>query len=219
MRLLFLTVFLGFLLFLNVEAQSTNPYTTLKDYEIELIRDSRMPVEKLEQITGAGISVEEYFQYPWLKLNISEREWINQRKAGILKGEDYPTQQLRSSQWAVIQNFFIPGLHQFKRKQIIKGILMSTIALGSLSLFSLHRAPGEKGPLAFDYPAYLALLGADLLWSSIDLGVQVNREFDNGAKRFSLPDNNTNELIVFRSLYKQPDSFNDLNQLSPKLKD
>lgn len=219
MRLLFHTISLGFLFFLNVEAQSTNPYVKLKNYEIELIRDSRMPAEKLEQITGAGISVEEYFQYPWLKLNISEREWINQRKAGILKGEDYPTQQLRNNQWAVIQNFFVPGLHQFKRKQIFKGLLMSAIALGSLSLFSLHRAPGEEGPLAFDYPAYLALLGADLLWSSIDLGVQVNREFDNGANRFSLPENYLNELTVFSSIYKQPDSFTDFNLLPPNLKD
>lgn len=185
----FRAVILGIFAFFNIYGDTADPLARLKPYEIELIRDSRMPIEKLQQISEAGISIEEYFQYPWLQSDISEKEWINQRKAGILRGEDYSTQQLKHSQWAVIQNFFIPGLHQFKRKQILKGFLMSTIAVGTLTLFALHRAPNNKGPLAFDYPVYLVLLGADLLWSSIDIGVQVNREFDNGAKRFSIPEN------------------------------
>ncbi len=188
---------LVFLILFSAHAKDSDPLSGLKDYELELLRDSRMPVGKLQQIKDAGITLDEYFQYPWIKLNLSEKEWLAQRKAGILKSEDYSTQQLKNNQWAVIQNFFVPGLHQFKRKQYFRGILMSGIAVSSLALFALHRKPGNNGPAGFDYPAYLAVLGVDLLWSSIDLGVQVNRQFDNGAKRFSYDSNINNTALTF----------------------
>lgn len=199
MKVFLCTGLLLFTCIVTPYAQTSSPQVQLNEYEIELLRDSRMSQDKLNQIYSAGVTLEEYFQYPWINLNLSEKEWLSQRSAGIIKGEDYQIQQLKKNQWAVIQNFFIPGLHQFKRKQTLKGFLMAGIAAGSISLYALHKASGKTGIVGFDYPAYLALLGADLLWSSIDLGVQVNREFDNGARRFSMyPMNEVPVTAIFQ---------------------
>lgn len=210
MQVQFYSCLLIFFILLNVHGKNTDPFANLKDYEVELIRDSRMPVEKYQQIVAAGVTLEEYFQYPWIKLNLSEKDWLDQRKAGILKSEDYSTQQLKINQWAVVQNFFIPGLHQFKRKQTFKGLLMSGIAVGSLTLFALHRKPGNNGILSFDYPAYLAVLGADLLWSSIDLQIQVSRQFDNGAKRFSFNSKHKNPALAIYETGEKNNTIADL---------
>jgi hypothetical protein len=158
----------------------------LDPIEKALIDDSQMPIEKLHLLMDSAVSLQDYFHYPWLTLGISEKEWIHQQQAGILGSDTIvPTKQVVATQWAVVQNIFLPGLHQFKRHQLAKGYLMSGIALGSIALFVFHNNKNSKSALGFDYPIYLAFLGGDILWSSIDIGIQVNKELNKDALRFS----------------------------------
>jgi hypothetical protein len=158
----------------------------LDPVEKALVEDSKMPYEKVKYLLDSEIFLTEYFRYPWLHLGITEKAWINQQKAGIM-GHDtvISTKQIKKTQWAVVQNFFIPGLHQYKRKQTGKALAMTGIAVSSLSLYTIHRKNKSSAFPAFDYPAYLVILGADMFWSSIDIGVQINREVNKDSMRFS----------------------------------
>ena len=63
---------------------------------------------------------------------------------------------------------------------------MSGIAVGSLGLFAFHHDPGNTDNRFFNYPQYLLLLVADMLWSGIDMGAQLYKEINPDAQRFSL---------------------------------
>jgi hypothetical protein len=158
----------------------------LDPVEKALVEDSKMPVEKVQFLLDSEISLTEYFRYPWLHLGITEKEWFNQQKAGII-GQDtiISAKQIKRTEWAVIQNFFIPGLHQYKRKQTGKGLAMTGIAVSTLALYTFHRKDKASAFPAFDFPVYLAILGADMFWSSIDIGVQIKREVNRDSMRFS----------------------------------
>ncbi|NLE01823.1 MAG: hypothetical protein GX640_18315 [Fibrobacter sp.] len=164
---------------------TTRRIENLTPAEKSMVEDSRMPQQKLQQILEAGVSIEEYFQYPWLKLDISEPDWLNQRKAGLIKNQDTLSDEVSRREWAVVQNFFLPGYHQLKRHQRPKGFAMAGIAFCSLVLYALHRNPENNDRIGFDYPIYLFILGADQLWSSIDIGIQVYKEIGKDASRFS----------------------------------
>ncbi len=169
-------------------ASETSDIDQLKLDPVEktLVEDSKMPFEKVKFLLDSDISLVEYFRYPWLYSGITENAWINQQKAGII-GHDtlLSTKQIKQTEWAVIQNFFIPGFHQYKRKQTGKALAMTGIAVSSLALYTFHRTNKSSAFPAFDYPIYLAILGADMLWSSIDIGVQINRELNGNSMRFS----------------------------------
>lgn len=164
--------------------------------EHELYLDAQMPVEKLVELHEAKISLEEYFGYPWLQLGITEPEWIRQRQAGIISNDRETTRSISKQEFAVVQNFFFPGLHQFRRRSFLKGFLMSGTAIASCTLYAMHSNPRENRQNGFDYPAYLLLLGADLLWSSIDIGIQVHKELNQSATRFSFKWGVANPLDV-----------------------
>jgi hypothetical protein len=166
--------------------EQTDLIKRLDPIEKSLVDDSKMPIEKVKLLLDAQVSLEDYFYYPWLSKGISEIAWIRQQQAGI-SGDDtiISTRQVASKEWAVVQNFFVPGLHQFKRAQLLKGFLMSGIALSSLSLYFIHKAPDSNRSIGCDYPVYLFILGGDLLWSSIDIDIQINRELNKDAMRFS----------------------------------
>ncbi len=183
------TILLLLLVIITVTyASEMSDFDQLKLDPVEkiLVEDSKMPFEKVKFLLDSDISLVEYFRYPWLYSGITEKAWINQQKAGII-GRDtiLTTNQIKQNEWAVIQNFFIPGLHQFKRKQTGKAFAMTGIAIGSLALYTLHRTNKSSAFPAFDYPIYLAILGADMLWSSIDIGVQISREQNGDSMRFS----------------------------------
>jgi hypothetical protein len=157
----------------------------LASAEWEYVDDARLTADKLQEIVNAGVLPSEYFRYPWLGYRISEKEWLAKRRHGVLKGDGDVVREISSKEWAVVQNFFFPGLHQYRRKQGFKGFIMTSVALGSLALYALHKEPGKTAIYGFDYPAYLLVLAADQLWSSIDIGVQIHRELNPAANRFT----------------------------------
>ena len=146
-----------------------------------MVLNARMPEKKVDELLMAGISITEYFDYPWLKLKMSEKEWVHARESGLLD-EDIrarnPSATLTHS--AVVQNLLVPGLHQFRRKQKLKAWLMLGTALTGVSLVGLHALLEHEFK-----PAPFLLVGAASLWSSIDIGIQVRHESNPDAARFS----------------------------------
>ncbi len=157
----------------------------LSQVEWQMILDAEMPIDKVDELLAAGISITDYFEYPWLKIGISEQEWIRRRRAGMDNADIavHTASHANASEWAVVQNFLLPGFHQFKRKQYGKGAAMTSIAVLSTGLLAFLWI--KEGDFM---PAPLLLLIPDMAWSSIDIGFQIRRERNPEANRFILRD-------------------------------
>jgi hypothetical protein len=160
----------------------------LSQVEWEMIQKTKMPKSKIYELLKCGISITEYFASPWLELRMSEDEWIGRRKSGE-SSIDIKTKERRREeeahkvsrdQWMTLQGFFLPGLHQFIRKEPVRGYFMSGIAVAGLGFF-VYRTISAK---AFQ-PMGLFFLVPDMLWSGVDLGIQIQKEQNPDASRFT----------------------------------
>ncbi|MFW6221195.1 MAG: hypothetical protein ACOC4C_01915 [Fibrobacterota bacterium] len=153
----------------------------LSQVEWQMIQDAQMPEEKVDELLKAGISISEYFDYPWLALRISEREYIKKRKAGMLDADiEAYSNKMKVSDLAVIQNFFLPGFYQFKRNQKLKAFTMSGLTVGFLGLTAILSVKKDGF-----MPEPLFLMIPVMLWSSIDIGLQIRKVRNPDATRFS----------------------------------
>jgi hypothetical protein len=160
----------------------------LSQVEWEMIQKSHMSKAKLHHLLKCGISIPEFFKSPWEEIKLSEGEWLKRRCCGQSSGEIRTTEQNRqagigspqSSEWAPIQSFFLPGINQVRRSQYVKGYIMSGLALASLGFFIAHSASTKTFQ-----PLGLFFLVPDMFWSGIDIGIQIQRETNPDARRFS----------------------------------
>ena len=158
----------------------------LSQVEWEMIKKADMSKAKLHNLLKCGISITEYFKSPWKDLDMSESEWVYLRCQGQ-SSVDIKTRENNQSvsaashdEWAPIRSFFLPGVSQIARKQALKGWTMTGLALLSIGAFAGYSASAK----AFQ-PVPLFFLVSDMLWSAIDIGIQVQREQNPDAARFS----------------------------------
>ncbi len=160
----------------------------LSQVEWEMIKNSHMSKAKLHHLLKCGISIPEFFKSPWEELHISESEWLSRRCAGQSSAEIRTSEKNKeagvgkalSSDWTPIQSFFLPGLNQIKRDQKLKGYVMSGLAVAGLGFCVAYSAMTKT----FQPPG-LIVLAADMLWSGVDMGIQVQHEINPDAERFS----------------------------------
>ena len=163
----------------------------LSQIEWEMIQKAKMPKSKLYELLKCGISIREYFSSPWLECNISENEWISRRKAGESSGDirtrerqrDAEAHRVSRDQWMTVQGFFLPGVRQFGRNEPARGYCMSGIAVLSLGLFTFQTIKTKSFQ-----PLGLFFLVPDMLWSGVDLGIQIQKEQNPDAGRFTRAD-------------------------------
>lgn len=165
----------------------------LSQLEWEMVLDSQMPMDKLDVLQKAGITVVEYFRYPWLKYGISEQEWIRSRQSGLLESDIAAENKPggASDGAKVFSAFFLPGLHQFKNHQHLKGALMtsaSVLSVAYMTARSIQMDSFVPHPLLILFPA--------MLWSSLDIGFKINRERNPDAGRFSDKEDRENSYRV-----------------------
>jgi hypothetical protein len=154
----------------------------VSDIEWQMVLDARMPPEKIDEVLEAGATITEYFDYPWLEAGYTEQQWLRLRKEGLSLEERPHPDAGTGAEWAVVHNFLLPGLHQFKRRQFAKALPMTgfaVLAVGGLAFGSLT---GNGRMIA----GSIALWVPDALWSSIDIGVQLHREHNPEAARFAV---------------------------------
>jgi hypothetical protein len=169
----------------------------LSQIEWEMVLDARMPEKKVDELLKAGITITEYFRYPWLKMGISESEWIRSRRSGLLDSDIAAENRPHGSDpggGTIMAAFLLPGMHQFRRQQYWKGGIMTGAAALAVALTAITSV--HKGSFV---PVPLLMLAPAMLWSSIDIGLQINKERNPDAARFSgVWDNNKNIAV---SLY------------------
>jgi hypothetical protein len=160
----------------------------LSQVEWQMILDAHMSTGKLHGLLKCGISIPEYFKFPWRELDISEGDWIHRRCTGQssddirlkLQSKQAGVTKVSCNEWAPIQSFFLPGLNQLKRNQKAKGWTMAGIAVASLGVFAGY----SLGTKSFQ-PLGLFFLVPDMLWSGVDMGIQIQHEQNPDAARFT----------------------------------
>jgi hypothetical protein len=153
----------------------------LSQVEWAMILDSRMPVAKIDELMEAGISINEYFQYPWLSYGMSERNWIAQKKAGHDLSAVNTTGGVQPLNYGpVFANFFLPGYHQLKRGQQLRGGLIAGLA----GIGAIMTITGSVAAHKFSFEPLFIVVPA-MLYSSIDIGIQMHREQNPDAHRFT----------------------------------
>ena len=160
----------------------------LSQIEWEMIQKAKMPKSKVYELLKCGISITEYFTSPWLEVRMSEDEWVGRRKAGESsidiktkeRHREEEAHKVSHDQWMTLQGFFLPGLHQLIRKEPVRGFFMSGIAVVGLGFFT-YRTITTK---TFQ-PMGLFFLVPDMLWSGVDFGIQIQKEQNPDASRFT----------------------------------
>jgi hypothetical protein len=159
----------------------------LSEAEWGMVLDSHMPVSKVNFLLKSGISISEYFRSPWKELGLTEGEWISKRKSGLsdadiraIKPASRTEAAAHRENTSYIGAFFLPGCFQLSRSEPVRGWIMSGAALGLVTLCVAHSLTTKHFQ-----PLGLILLVPDMLWSGIDIGLQVQREQNPDASRFS----------------------------------
>ena len=154
----------------------------LSEAEWGMVLDSHTPLSKVKFLLKSGISIAEYFRSPWKGLDMSEGEWISNRKSG-LSDNDMRAKAVKpppTGNVSYIGAFFLPGCFQLARHQPAKGWIMTGAAIGLITLCVAHSVSSKRFQ-----PLGVVLLVPDMIWSGIDIGVQVNKEENPDASRFS----------------------------------
>jgi hypothetical protein len=160
----------------------------LSQVEWDMIQKSHMSKGKLHHLLKCGISIPEYFKSPWKEIKLSEGEWLKRRCAGQSSGEIQTSEQTRQtgglsvagSEWTPIQSFILPGCNQIRRSQYLKGWVMSGLAVASIGFLAAHCITTKSFQ-----PLGLFILVPDMLWSGIDMGIQIQHESNPDARRFT----------------------------------
>jgi hypothetical protein len=153
----------------------------LSEAEWGMVLDSHMSLSKVKYLLKSGISIVEYFKSPWKGLGLSEGEWIGKRRSGLSDNDMRIVKPAGSGGGAsCIGAFFLPGCFQISRGQQAKGWIMTGAAVGFITLCVAHSVSTKHFQ-----PLGLILLVPDMIWSGFDLGIQINREQNPDASRFS----------------------------------
>jgi hypothetical protein len=145
----------------------------LSETEWVKIKEAKMPLSKVHELMKSGITISEYFSMPWKELRISEKEYIRLRRTGHSDAEVrwMHTRKQTINEWSAVQSFFLPGLNQVRRGRPMRGWIMAAVAAGSLGLLVAQNFHSSRVQ-----PFGLCLLLSDMLWSGIDMSVQVGAE-------------------------------------------
>jgi TM2 domain-containing membrane protein YozV len=142
----------------------------LSETEWAKVQEMKLPLSKVHQLLESGISIAEYYRKPWLALSITEADYVRLRRAGHSDAEVRSMRLAKHTpvEWAPVWSFFVPGVGQIERGQNIRGWIMAGAGIGSIGLLV-----GQSIYCRRFMPLGLCLLVSDMLWSGIDMGLQV----------------------------------------------
>jgi len=194
----YISILLICLIFQSIAQEGAPPSSSEKDYyeklglsltEWQKIKENKIPMEKVYKLMEAGISMTEYFTKPWINLSVSEQEWINKRRAGQTNDQisRKDLNKAKSEQYAVVTNLFLPGFHEWKRRQFVRSSLMTGGSIASLALSGVAIYRGVRKENSFSDPTpCIVVLPVCMIWSAIDIHFQIQKEINPAAQRFNL---------------------------------
>lgn len=151
--------------------------------EWKLIQENKMPMSKVEKLLQDGIGISEYFKKPWESLGIKEEKWIAMRKAGhsneeieiLLKkhkmviDEENTFKEFdnREEKIKLFQSLFLPGYTQLTDDKKIRGAIMASLAVGSITGCTIWSIKQKQ---FISLPIFIILI-PDMIWSFVDYKV------------------------------------------------
>jgi hypothetical protein len=161
----------------------------LSQEEWDVYKTLHLSKAKVKRLLSAGITLEEYSGSPWIGMGISEEEWIVQRRAG-LKDDEIKGNQIKgeSENKLVALSFFLPSYGHYALGQKPLGFLFSGIAVGSVSLYLVHKRKvltATGTPLWRRQPIYLGVLLANSIVCAADVWRRTRFDDNPDLKEFS----------------------------------
>ena len=157
----------------------------LSQTEWKLIQENNIPVSKVEKLLKDGISIGEYIEKPWEGLEMKESKWAQKRRAGMTSYDIELEAKSKGQEWngGVKEGFrseigtvsgsgeafssLLPGYQQLKAHRKASGIIMLSVAGGSL----IWCTAGSIANKRFEGIPVVCVLVPDMVWSLIDFKI------------------------------------------------
>lgn len=153
----------------------------LTQREFQEAKESGLTREQLTQLVELGVRPSEYLQKPWVRLGVSEEDWLSQRSEGMEDSDIDRSYRYKSGdQSYAYLSLLVPSLYQWKTNN-------STIAIGIDALWVVSM--GATVYLAVDgntawWYGLLFVAGAHV-WSFADAFFHTQWDSNPDANRFS----------------------------------
>ena len=154
--------------------------------EWKLIQENNIPVSKVEKLLKNGISISEYIDKPWERLEMKESKWTEKRRAGMSSYDIELEAKLKDQKWnsgvkedflseistvsgsgEAFSSLFLPGYQQLRAHRKATGIILLSIAGGSL----IWCTAGSIANKRFEGIPVFCVLVPDMVWSLIDFKI------------------------------------------------
>lgn len=172
----------------------------LTQWEFQEAKAGGLSREKLTQLVEMGIRPSEYLQQPWVRLGVSEEDWIQQRTQGLEDSDIDRSYRNRSGdQSYTYLSLLVPSLYQWYSGQTVKAVWMDVLWVGGVGTLSYLAATDDTNVWMY---ALIPVIGAHL-WSFIDAFFGTQWDNNPDANRFSFgltptPDKGVASMFLMR---------------------
>ena len=168
--------------------ESEEAQNSMKEYEetrakmtVEA-KEKGISREKLTQLVEMGVRPSEYLQQPWVRLGVSEQEWLEQRTQGLEDSDIDRSYRNRSGdQNYAYLSLLVPSLYQWYSGQNVKAIWIDAIWVGGVGTLAYLAATEDTNVWMY---ALIPVIGAHV-WSFIDAFFGTQWDNNPDANRFS----------------------------------
>ena len=153
----------------------------LTQWEFQQAKEEGVTREKLTHLVELGIRPSEYLQKPWVRLGVTEEQWLSQRSQGLEDADIDRSYRNRSGdQGYAYLSLLIPSLYQWKVDHTSKAIWIDALWIAGV---------GATAYMAYDkntnwFYFLIPVVGAHI-WSFADAFFSTQWANNPDANRFS----------------------------------
>jgi hypothetical protein len=168
----------------------------LTQLEYQKVLASGIKRSKLEHLLELGIKPNTYFKKPWLRLGMTEEEWVLERSQGMSDEDFYVSYQgSKKNNAQTWVNLALPGYYQWKNNQFDRAAFYSGTAIGSLSAYLYLDAQNQNSqPIP-----WLLVYSANALLSFFDARISLMHNIPVPQK--NLEDSNSSVKLIVSYVY------------------
>lgn len=154
----------------------------LTQWEFQEAKSAGISREKLTQLVEMGVRPSEYLQQPWVRLGVSEEEWMQQRTQGLEDSDIDRSYRNRSGdQSYAYLSLLVPSLYQWRSGETIKAVWMDALWVGGVGTLAYLAATEDTNVWMY---ALIPVIGAHV-WSFVDAFFGTQWDNNPDANRFS----------------------------------
>ncbi|WP_295682900.1 hypothetical protein [uncultured Fibrobacter sp.] len=153
----------------------------LTQWEFQQAKEEGVTREKLTHLVELGIRPSEYLQKPWMRLGVTEEQWLSQRSEGLEDADIDRSYRNRSGdQGYAYMSLLIPSLYQWKVGHTSKAIWIDALWVAGVGATAYMLVDKQDNWFYFLIP----VVGAHI-WSFADAFFSTQWANNPDANRFS----------------------------------